>query len=359
MSHTYGGMVCTINGTTITVDTNTAFEYSSRKLVSLSAVALSENKVFIAYGSSNYSSLYGIVCTINGTTITAGTRKTISSADIITLTISAVLLNENKVFIAYADDYNNQYFCLYGIICTISGTTITAGTGKTISPTAYSGVGMSAVKLSENKVFIAHKYNSSDFLYGIVCTINGTDIVIGTDTLLNATSDSGEYISAVALSENKVFIAHHMTDSTPYISGMVCTINGTAITVGTDTQLVTRGMTLSTVLLSENKVFIARSYESNGILSGILCTINGTVIAIEINTDLIVDNSTKPGYAASAVLLSENKIFIAHGYSYVYGMLNNYNNGLYTTTNSNDKITGIAKQSGTSGQTVQVYVPNV
>lgn len=188
------------------------------------------------------------------------------------------------------------------------------------SSTTYTGNVISAVALSKNKVFIAHSYDkSNNYLYGMVCTINGTVITMGADTQLNATNNTGYAISAVALSENKVFIAYrYYYQRNYYMCEVVCTIDGTTITKGIDTYRYhsnnISNYTISAVALSENKVFIAYGFNdsSNYYLIGIICTIDGTTITEENNTYLSTAENTN--YCMSAVALTENKVFIAHSY---------------------------------------------
>lgn len=78
--------------------------------------------------------------------------------------ISAVLLNENKVFIAYSssDDY------LYGVICTIDDKNVTVSNATQLSSISNSGyMYRSVTVLDNNTVFIAHSVGSSFYLYGL------------------------------------------------------------------------------------------------------------------------------------------------------------------------------------------------
>ena len=127
----------------------------------------------------------------------------------------------------------------------------------------------SAVQIDTNKVFIAHR--SGDYLYGIVCTISGNTITAGTDTQLSTVTSSYEYTSAALVDTNKVFVAHRNGN---YLYGMVCTISGTTVTAGTDTQLLTGGTSYSdasAVQLDTNRVFIA--HRSGSGLYGVVCTV--------------------------------------------------------------------------------------
>lgn len=375
----------------------------------ISAVKLNEERVFITYNIKSSNStidLYGLICTISEANITVGTDTLLNSNGYSEQVISAVKLNEGKVFIAYTATLSRQ---LYGIVCEISGTKITKGTDKQLSSIDHSGDTISAVKLDEGKVFIAHSYGSSYYLYGMVCTISGTMITKGTDTQLSSIQNSGKVISVAKLDEGKVFIAHYENG----LFGMVCTISGTSISKGTNTQIIlgaTVGNTISVVKSSENKVFIAFSSgayctlyvlvctilgttitagaytmvngtenagkaisavalnenqvniihgNSNNYLYSMICNISGTTITKE--NDIQLSSTANSESAISAVALSENNIFIAHSFgtnNYLYGMVIGYlANLVKTITSSTEKIDGIAITDGQAGEMVQVKKP--
>lgn len=336
---------------------------TSKKSDVISAVALSENKVFIAYGTladnfyDNYRKLYGIVCTISNNTITVGTATQLDSGGIAGAKISAVALNENKVFIA---NYGSSK--LFGMVCTISGTSITKGTNTQLSSDSYSSQVISAVKLDEGKVFIAHSYGSNYYLYGMVCTISGTSISKGTDTVISSTSNTGKIISATALSSSsKVFLAY--VDMNDGLYAKICTISGTTITYGLNVKLNLISGTekvISAVALSENKVQVIHG-DSNNHLYSMLCDIDNVTITKENDVQLsAVENS---GSSISAIALSENNIFIGHSSgsnNYLHGMVLGYlANLVKSIASSTEKIGGVAITSGQAEEMIQVKVPDV
>ena len=236
-------------------DTNLA-TVPSESYYAMCAVALDASKVFIVLHGENY--LYGVVCTISGTTITAGTIAQVTPVNALSNYVSAVALDSSRVFITCARIESR----LCGVVCTINGTTITAGTDTQLSTVTNSYYYASAVALGINRVFVAHR--NGRYLYGVVCTINGTTITAGTDTQLSTGVDSYFWNSATLIDTDTVFIAHY-GDS--YLYGVVCTINGTTITAGTDTQLSstsTVAMLVSAVALNTNQVFVAHRIGGNG-----------------------------------------------------------------------------------------------
>lgn len=252
------GMVCTINGTTISAGTATKL-HSSGTTNFHQLILLSDGKfmVFYADNSASYA-LSCAVCSVSGKTVTGGTFKKIDTVQNSGATISPTLLPDGKVFVAH----QHGNYTLAGTILTISGTTISNGTITSLSAISNSGTEISALTLPSGKVFIAHSNTSgSDYLYGMICTISGTTITAGTDILLKDTTNSAYKISAVLLPDGKVFVAH--SESTLYyLNGMICTISDTTITAGTDVSLIPvqqAGFYFSACLLQSGNVFIAHS----------------------------------------------------------------------------------------------------
>ena len=306
-----------------------------------SAVLINTDKVFVAYRNGNY--LYGVVCTISGTTITVGTDIQLSTINYAYDYVSAVDLGTDKVFIAHR---NGSY--LYGVVCTISGTTITVGTDTQLSTSSSSYFYISAVALGTDKVFVAHQVSLSPGyrLYGVVCTISGTTITVGTDTQLSTnTTNSNAYISATSVASNVVLVAHGIQ---PYLYGVVCTISGTTITVGTDTQLSTKLGTaghISAVALGLSTAFIYAGGQS------VVCTISGTTITVE------TEEYTWTGYYASAVVLDSNRVFIT-GQPNGEARLANVATGGRSIQASTSKIEGLTRTAATTSTAADVWVLN-
>ena len=313
-NHLYG-IVCIIEGASITYGTDTLIcsnDYSGRYF---SIDTLSETSVFISCRGTS-TTLSAFVCTITGTTISVGTSKQLSSVTDSYRAISVRVLTANKVLVAHS---YNTYKYLYGMICTISGTNITAGTDTQLSTAKYTGVTISTAFLESTKVFIAHSRgsSSSSYLTGVVCTISGTTITAGTSNELSSATNSGKVISVVALSSTKVFIAYS-SDSGVIIHSIVCTISGATITAGTEVELyntsVSIGDAISALYLGNNKVVVGYNYGATSSTRNLytrICTISGTTITKSSKTK---SNSAKQtAYAISALLLGSN-VFIAHSY---------------------------------------------
>lgn len=262
------GIVCTISGSTVTPGTDTQLSTTADSYYDSSLVLIDTNKIFIAHRGASYH-LNGMVCTISDTSITVDTDIELSSVSSSYDRASAVLLDTNKVFISHRGSNSN----LYGMVCTISGSTITAGTDTRLVAASSAYRNSSAVLVDTNKVFVSHSGSSTDYdhLYGIVCTISGTTITPGNSTQIAAGTQAASYVSLALVETNKVFILHR---SGNYLYGIVCTISGTTITIGKDTLLVNNSSAADyakAVLVGTDKVLVAHRGTSN-YLYGMVCT---------------------------------------------------------------------------------------
>ena len=319
------GIILNFKATSSTIDANTFVEFvnnfthgtdtqlstTSNSYEYASAVTLSTDKVFISFrGNGNY--LYGIVCTISGDTITTGTETQISTISSSYQYASATALGSDKIFIAHRG--NNTR--LYGIVCTISGTTITVGGDTELSSTSNTYQYASAATIGTDKVFIAHQY--SNYLYGIVCTISGTSISKGADTMLSSRTASYTDAKVTVLDTDKVFVAHDSSGNNG-LFGVVCTVSNKAITAGSDTRLtvVQDAATPSAVALSASKVFVAYSSSTDG-LHGAILAISGT--SFTVSTDRTI--SLSPSTFISTALTNPNRVLITHNIGeHLYGVV--------------------------------------
>lgn len=113
-------------------------------------------------------------------------------------------------------------------MCRITGINITSGGYTRTNIT--NGTKPSIELLSKNKVVIV--YNKSQKLYAIVYEVlDNLKVTAGLEKELNATSYSSQIISVVALSKNRIFIIHNSDNNLSYMYGILCKIEGTSIIV--------------------------------------------------------------------------------------------------------------------------------
>ena len=259
--------------------------------------------------------------TINANTFVEFVNDTLISSDLYSYQgVKAVWIDDNKVFVTHRGDMDNtEKLC--GVVCEISGTTITFGTAVAIAGrNTYFNVDVTMI--DTDKVFVSHKKSSS--LYGVVCEISGTTITPGTDTLISNTANTYEESKVASIDTDKVFIIHRGAND--ILSGIVCEISGTTITVGADTEISNQTSEYSTgsylfsdiISVDTDKVFIIHQYHNANMggytLWGTLCTVSGTTITAEPEIEIDQDTSGRGfGYQYSSItLLDTDKIFITY-----------------------------------------------
>lgn len=327
--HRYGsnaylyGMVCTIEGASIVLGADTAIEEVKGAGSYISPIVLPNGLVLVlnGYSSANFK-LRGVLISINGTTISLVTTTQIYGGSYC-YNHSPVLISDNKVFVAFSTG-SSEY--LYGIVLTVTQTSISAGTALELNNASGSGSHISAEVLDNGDVFIAHSYSALQ-LYCTICGIEGTVVTKKTYTLLSTATYASSSLSTTKLKNGDIFIAHcYGTDY--HLYGMVCKVNGTTVTKGTDTVISTVSDTarngenkLCSILLDNGDVFIAHNHNGTSgtcYLYGVVCSVNDTTITV--HEDVQLSAMRFSGWYNSATKLKNGNIFIAHSYnqSYMY-----------------------------------------
>ena len=373
------GMIVTINDTNITYGADTRLSDTTRSGSAISAIKLDDNRIFIAHSYGNNYHLYGMIVSISGSTITTGDDKELTINTTIDRPgrISAQLLHGGDVFVSYPYGARNY---LYGMIVSISGTSVTAGTEVSLSTDPMSGEIISTQLLSNGNVFIAHSYSNYQ-LYGMIVAIIGSTIRVGKKEQLSNITNSGKSISTKLLRDNVIFIAHSY-DTYYYLYGMIVNIDGTSIINGKDTILssIKRSLfKISTELLPNGNIFLTYCNNATGTndeLYGMIVIINNAIITAGIETQL--SNVSFSGTETSILSITNELTFVVHSYSGYYNLYaqifetskeNNIptSNIDYTVSEqqvrptTSSKFDGIAKTSGVGGtstahnQQVSIY----
>lgn len=266
----------------------------------ISAVALDNNRIFITYPCTTNYYWYGMIVTIEGATINLGTEVQLQSSTKIGANTSMLLLPNGNIFVAHTYP---SYNYLYATVISINGEEITVGTTTQLCTKKASGSYISTVLLPNGNVFVAHSYNSSNYLYGIVATISGTTITVGTDMQLGS-QKTGLGISSICLSNGNVFIAHNNY-------AMICTISGTTITAGTDVQIIPSGVQgiIKAKLISDNKILFVHG-DASYYLCGAVCTISDSTISV--GTSTVMTTESHSGDIIPELVLIKGMIFIGH-----------------------------------------------
>ena len=250
--------VGTVSGTSISFGTEVVFNSVLTQEMALAFDPHSSNKFIVAYrdkGGSNYGEAQ--VGTISGTTASFGTAVAFSTGGIESLTIDFDPHTVNRFAVvcdsdAGAFDWNGHIF-----IGTLSGTSMSFSSGvmyTTTDRTYYADVKWDPN--IANKLAIGYR-NSSSGWYGTirVCTVSGTTVSLGSETVMVSSSTYNTSITFDAYNAGKFVFTWADASDTKYGKSRVCQMGGTVTTnnltatnfAGTSTAAFTNGQTATIV----------------------------------------------------------------------------------------------------------------
>lgn len=260
-------------------------------------IRLNDTKFLIEWNAKTSGNYYVIVCTVSGSTVTKGSLKTIPQAS-----LSLAALSSTTLLSIYSDSNNSSYRTAR--VFTIDGTSVASSGASALFPSSASIV--TIVALSSTKAICLYKEN--DIVNCSILTISGTSVVAG--EAIPITSTYSSYIQGVALSSNKVLLTYK--GSSTFLTGKVLTINDTGIEEGEEVSINDLAITNNSIaVMSENHVIVACNADVGRYYD---LKINGTTITV----DEVLGEFVQPA--------TSNKVPV-----------------------------GVAKTAGTEGETVQVY----
>lgn len=172
------------------------------------------------------------LCTVSGTTITPGVQTLVAAEGVAYTNVDACTIGTDKIAIAWDRDD-----ILKLVAVTISGTTPTFG--AVISLITNGNAHASNVKANGTDAFVvSHTGTATTMNQVTACTVSGTTITAGTPVTwytsgANATARGGYYENLILIATNTFLITFKNTNS---LDGLVCsivTISGTTPTVNT------------------------------------------------------------------------------------------------------------------------------
>ena len=298
----------TVSVPSSTVGSEAVFN-SANSFYTTAAFDSSSNKVVITY--MNVGSSYDgtvIVGTVSGGSITFGSPVVFNSGESgwTAITFDS---NSNKVVIAYSDNANSSYGT--AIVCTVSGTSISFGS-ETVFNSANTQHTAMTFDSNSNKIVIAYR-DQGDNSHGnaIVGTVSGTSISFGGETKFE--NAAVEQISATFdSSSNKVVVVYNDAGNSGYGTANVGTISGTSITFGGAVVFVS-GYTFSNAATfdsSSNKVVISyRDGSNSNYGTAIVGTVSGTSISFGSS---VVFSAATTNYSSIVFDSSTNKVVISY-----------------------------------------------
>ena len=286
-------------------------EFNYGTATEIAAVALSENKVLIAY-SDDGNSEYGTaaVITIDGTTVDVGPKYVFLEKSFIYSSCSLLAISSNTALLSYEYGATAYYVTL-----SVDGTTVsTVGVLEHGDERNFAR----AYELPSGKILLIETYyyslvNNNTTARISVCSM--IDNVLVEEFYSSSQGRNWLSISAVALSENKVLVTYTRPDEGTF--ACVLTIGETSISWGEELKIANfHPDETRSILVSENLVLI---------VSGVVASSEASVYAYIVSIDGIVitlydtnrmysttQNVSDFGYI-SLSRLSEDKFLIAGG----------------------------------------------
>ena len=294
-----GGTVSGVSSGT-GVSAGTAVQYSASNLADVyaadSVYDSTNNKVVVVYDGAGSGAGYGIVGTISGTSVSYGSAVQYSGGNAQHSQVTYDSTNQ-RVVVAYVDSANSGYLTV--AVGTVSGTSISWGTPVVADSTVndfYIGIDFD---INAGKVLIIWKDNSTAYNYGIVGTVSGTSISFGTKATVD-TSYGYQMIGGLTYDANaqKHLFFRPRTSGT-VADGYVGTISGTSVSWGSATSATTtQSLSVGWGSYDSNAQKVVVTYRIGaGGMGSQVATISGT--SVSFGTQVVVDASINPDFTTN------------------------------------------------------------
>ena len=199
---------------------------SKYKSGAVSAVALSDSRVLVAYGDTNDGYGRAVVLSVDGSTVTIGEPYIFNSAKT-DESISAVAIGDNQVLVAYQDGGSNNGVA---VVLSVDGLTVTTGTSVVFHTGKVAEV--AAAHLGNGKVFLVYR-EAGNTGRAQVLIASGASITTSTETHFDSNVKEPK---VAVLSESKVLVMYQTFDwganTALYGQAMAMTISGSTISRG-------------------------------------------------------------------------------------------------------------------------------
>ena len=229
------GIVDSFKANSSTIDANTFVDFIESSLNSsdnvidstsnagntkVGSALIDSDKVFVVYNLG--TTIYAVVCTISGTTITVGTATTIASNTNIVYKTSISGIQQGAVVVAFSNYISSSSSNLYTVVCTISGTTITAGEVTMIAQlSAQASYTQPIISMINNSMAVVVTRNSNTGLrYFFLKVAEKSTVATGELRTISTTNQYAEESISVIDSSN-IVIFHGVGSSNTVLRGFV------------------------------------------------------------------------------------------------------------------------------------------
>ena len=309
--------ILSISETTISAPSS-AFVFQDQSIEYTSVKRLDNSRVLLAYKNSDSNNGTARVLSISGTTITGLSTNFIFSPGN-TYNISATALDNSKVLVSYTNDANSAYgtarvistqveeTLVFPAVDQIFGVAKTAGTGgQTIDVYVDETAGPFKIEEALQNFTVAPGQTITAGTFVDYLLGSLNNLEFGNETVFNSVNTS--WFSATALGDDKIVVVFSNNVGQGTGVAVVGTVSSTSVTWGNPSTFNPGGSLFNSVTaLSNNKIVIAFRDDSNSSRGTVIIgTISGTSITWG---NKAVFNATGTDYS-SVVALGIDKVAI-------------------------------------------------
>ena len=317
------GVVGTVSGNSISFGTPVATGQGQIYSTLGAVYDSTNNKVLYGYRTGASAGLKVVVCTVSGTSISFGTAASIDDGNNENGGSMAYDANAQKLVVSFPDANNSQYGA--AVIGTVSGTSISFGTPVVYTSSAINtSSGTSTVyDPVAQKVLIGYRDNSVARGYGIVGTVSGTSISFGTAAKYSGDNVPASMVLGYSTSASKILIVYENQNTNDGLA-LTATISGTSVSYGTQLTWVSNNFKLD----GANKAPLNEDTNANLMVLGFNnAAYNGQVISFSISGTTVTaatsittwDAGTQTYYIGGAYHTVEKKTIFSWGQSFSTG----------------------------------------
>ena len=317
------GVVGTVSGSSISFGTPVSIVTGTPIYSTFGAVYdANAQKVIYGFRTGSASGLKVAVGTVSGTSISFGTPVAIDSGNNENGGSMAYDANAQKIVFSFPSASNSQYGA--SVVGTVSGTSISFGTKVIYSSAAVNlstGTGIAYDAVAQ-KVLIGYRLDSDARGYGIVGTVSGTSISFGTTAKYSDSIVPAGMSLAYSSLSGKIIIVYE-DSSTNNGMAIAATLSGTSVSYGTPITWVSNGVAMSAV----NTAPLTEDTNAGVMVFGFANTSgNGQVVNFTVSGSTITasnittwDSGTQNFYIGGAYHSVENKTVFSWQQTYTTG----------------------------------------
>ena len=180
-------VVGSIDGTTITMGTPAQASAVEKSTYYVSSCGIEDGKFLVTYQRSDSHYLFCRIGTVSGTSISFGTEQGVNSYYMYWSESGWDFRGEAKVAICWRDSTTGAADNDHRVICgTVSGTTVSFGSAVVMNDSIYSIFQTLEWDPNTDDTFTITWSHNGINSYGKVCTVSGTTVTAGTDVTLGS-----------------------------------------------------------------------------------------------------------------------------------------------------------------------------